>query len=215
MKHHLPVSLVCGVLGAPRSTIYARRRASGQPSRPGPTSPIGATRGWCGWSGKSSGTRRLLGRATARCGPVCVASTACRSAANGCCGCFGARDCWLPNASVAGASRGRMTARSSRRRPTCGGAPTRPWPGPARRVGVGVCLRGSLHRRGLGARGRGGRPLRRPAAGLRRGDRPLGPAGRRHRPRRAAAPRPGDPSTARSTSWARWPGWASPTTPPS
>jgi hypothetical protein len=33
--HHLPVSLVCRVLGAPRSTIYARR-SGGQPGRPGP-----------------------------------------------------------------------------------------------------------------------------------------------------------------------------------
>jgi hypothetical protein len=40
MAHHLPVSLVCRVLGAPRSTIYARRRVSGQPSRPGPVPPI-------------------------------------------------------------------------------------------------------------------------------------------------------------------------------
>ena len=40
MAHHLPVSLVCRVLGAPRSTIYARRRVSGQPGRPGPVPPI-------------------------------------------------------------------------------------------------------------------------------------------------------------------------------
>jgi putative transposase len=41
MEHHLPVSLVCRVLGAARSTIYARRWASGQPGRPGPAPPIG------------------------------------------------------------------------------------------------------------------------------------------------------------------------------
>jgi putative transposase len=39
MDHHLPVSLVCRVLGAPRSTIYARR-SGGQPGRPGPVPPI-------------------------------------------------------------------------------------------------------------------------------------------------------------------------------
>jgi putative transposase len=39
MDHHLPVSLVCRVLGAPRSTIYARR-AGGRPGRPGPVPPI-------------------------------------------------------------------------------------------------------------------------------------------------------------------------------
>jgi putative transposase len=41
MDHHLPVMVVCRVLGAPRSTIYARRRAGGRPGRPGPVPPIG------------------------------------------------------------------------------------------------------------------------------------------------------------------------------
>jgi putative transposase len=36
MERHLPVTVVCRVLGAPRSTIYARRRVGGQPGRPGP-----------------------------------------------------------------------------------------------------------------------------------------------------------------------------------
>jgi hypothetical protein len=40
MAHHLPVAVVCRVLGAPRSSIYARR-AGGQPGRPGPVPPIG------------------------------------------------------------------------------------------------------------------------------------------------------------------------------
>jgi putative transposase len=40
MDHQLPVAVVCRVLGAPRSTIYARR-SSGQPGRPGPVPPIG------------------------------------------------------------------------------------------------------------------------------------------------------------------------------
>jgi putative transposase len=34
------MSLVCRVLGAPRSTIYARRQTGGEPSRPGPVPPI-------------------------------------------------------------------------------------------------------------------------------------------------------------------------------
>jgi putative transposase len=34
------MSLVCRVLGAPRSTIHTRRRAGGQPGRPGPVPPI-------------------------------------------------------------------------------------------------------------------------------------------------------------------------------
>jgi putative transposase len=41
VEHQLPVSLVCRVLGASRSTIYARRRVGGQPGRPGPVPPIG------------------------------------------------------------------------------------------------------------------------------------------------------------------------------
>jgi putative transposase len=41
MEQQLPVAVVCRLLGAPRSTIYARRRVGGQPSRPGPVPPIG------------------------------------------------------------------------------------------------------------------------------------------------------------------------------
>jgi putative transposase len=41
MERHLPVSLVCRVLVAPRSTLYARRRVGGPPGRPGPMPPIG------------------------------------------------------------------------------------------------------------------------------------------------------------------------------
>jgi putative transposase len=38
----LPLALVCRVLGAPRSTVYARRgQAAGPRMRPGPTTPIG------------------------------------------------------------------------------------------------------------------------------------------------------------------------------
>jgi putative transposase len=40
MDHHLPVSLVCGVLGAPRSSVDARRGRSGMPPRPGPATAI-------------------------------------------------------------------------------------------------------------------------------------------------------------------------------
>jgi transposase InsO family protein len=39
MDHQLPVAMVCRVLGAPRSTIYARQ-SGGQPGRPGPVPPI-------------------------------------------------------------------------------------------------------------------------------------------------------------------------------
>ena len=40
MEHRLPVAVVCRVLGAPRSTVYARRGQSGMPPRPGPATPI-------------------------------------------------------------------------------------------------------------------------------------------------------------------------------
>jgi putative transposase len=40
MAYQLPLAVVCRVLGASRSTIYARRRVGGQPSRPGPVPPV-------------------------------------------------------------------------------------------------------------------------------------------------------------------------------
>ena len=41
MEHQLPVSLVCRVLGASRSTIYARRVGAAERGvRPGPAAPI-------------------------------------------------------------------------------------------------------------------------------------------------------------------------------
>jgi putative transposase len=39
MAHQLPVAVVCRVLGAPRSTVYARRQAT-MPARPGPATSI-------------------------------------------------------------------------------------------------------------------------------------------------------------------------------
>ena len=41
MEHNFGVAVVCRVLDASRSTIYARRRAGGQPGRPGPVPPVG------------------------------------------------------------------------------------------------------------------------------------------------------------------------------
>jgi transposase InsO family protein len=40
VEHRLPVAAVCRVLGAPRSTVYARRLAGGQRGRPGPATSI-------------------------------------------------------------------------------------------------------------------------------------------------------------------------------
>jgi hypothetical protein len=39
MAHQLPVAEVCRVLGAPRSTVYARRQSK-LPARPGPATAI-------------------------------------------------------------------------------------------------------------------------------------------------------------------------------
>jgi putative transposase len=40
MERHLQVAVVCRVLGVPRSTVYARRRAGDQPGRRGPVPAI-------------------------------------------------------------------------------------------------------------------------------------------------------------------------------
>ena len=40
MASQLPVAVVCRVLGAPRSTVYARRQSK-LPARPGPATSIG------------------------------------------------------------------------------------------------------------------------------------------------------------------------------
>ena len=40
MEHKLPVAMICRVLGAPRSTVYARRQSK-VPGRPGPATSIG------------------------------------------------------------------------------------------------------------------------------------------------------------------------------
>ena len=40
MAHQLPVAMVCRVLGAPRSSIYARRASAGVRGRPGPATSI-------------------------------------------------------------------------------------------------------------------------------------------------------------------------------
>jgi transposase InsO family protein len=40
MDHQLPLALVCRVLGAPRSSVYARRASAGTGGRPGPATSI-------------------------------------------------------------------------------------------------------------------------------------------------------------------------------
>jgi hypothetical protein len=43
MDRHLPVAVVCRVLGAPRSTVYARRARTDPLVRPGPATSISDT----------------------------------------------------------------------------------------------------------------------------------------------------------------------------
>ena len=40
MEHHLALAVVCRVLGAPRSSVYARRAQAGARGRPGPAISI-------------------------------------------------------------------------------------------------------------------------------------------------------------------------------
>jgi len=133
----------------------------------------------------------LLGRATERSGLGCVASTACGSAANGCCGCCAARDCWLPSGSVVAGDHGRTTARSSPRPQPALGHRRHHGLDSLGRVGVGLRGCGSLPRRGVGARGQDRGSVRCPAAGRRRRHRPLGPARRGRGPWAVATPRLG------------------------
>jgi hypothetical protein len=112
MGHHLPVSLVCRVLGAPRSTVYARR-SGGQPGRPGPVPPIDDSElvrlirqvlKDSPFAGE--GYRKVRARLRREHGV--------QVSGNESCGCSAGRACWRPSESVGGAGHGPMTARSSR-----------------------------------------------------------------------------------------------------
>jgi hypothetical protein len=131
-----PVAVVCRVLGAPRSSIYARRASAGARGRPGPATAISdpdlvglihqvlAVSPFAG-----EGYRTVRARLRRQHGV--------RVSGNGSCGGPAGKASWRPSGSVAGANRGPMTARSSPTCPTSAGAPTRPWPGPAAMGGCG------------------------------------------------------------------------------
>jgi hypothetical protein len=74
MAHQLPVAVVCRVLGAPRSSVYARRHAQ-QRARPGPAASI-SDPDLVDLIRQVLVASPLLVRAIARCGPGCAASTA-------------------------------------------------------------------------------------------------------------------------------------------
>jgi len=73
MAQQLPVALVCRVLGAPRSTVYARRQSK-LPARPGPATSI-SDPDLVGLIHQVLAAHRSLARAIARSGPGSAAST--------------------------------------------------------------------------------------------------------------------------------------------
>ena len=213
MEQQRPVATVCRVLGAHRSTVYARRGRSGRPPRPGPATMISddelvvlIRRVRAGSLFAGEGYRKVRAR-LGREHDVRVSGKRVLRLLR--------REGLLAPQRVRGRRKPRpTTARSSRRHPPGAGAPTPRWPGPAPTAGVGVHGGGPRHRRGVDPCGQGRRPVRRlqPVydavvdrwgrldAGIARGLQLRHDWGR---------------NTARPTSWARLAGWASPTTPPS
>jgi putative transposase len=136
MEHHLPVSLVCRVLGAARLTIYARRWASGQPGRPGPAPPIG-----------DEELRRLIRRVLTDSPFAGEGDRKVRARLRREHGVHASGKRVLRLLRQAGLlapqrARGRRKPRPHDgtiipRRPTCAGALTRPWPGPGSTGGCG------------------------------------------------------------------------------
>jgi hypothetical protein len=137
MASQLPVAVVCRVLGAPRSSVYARRAQAAVPGRPsGPATSIsdsdllGLIRQVLDASPfAGEGYRKIRARLRRERGVRVSGKRVLRLLR---------QEGWLaPSESVAGASRTPMTARSSLRRPISVGAPMRPWPGPAATGGYG------------------------------------------------------------------------------
>jgi HTH-like domain len=166
MEHQLPVAVVCRVLDAPRSTVYARRARTDPLVRPGPATSISdpdllglihqvlAVSPFAG-----EGYRKIRARLRREHGIRVSGKRVLRL---------------LRGAGLLAPqrARGRRKPRPHDGTIIPGGA--QPALGyrcdhgldAQRRVGVGVRLRGPLHRRGVGTRGQDRRPLRRPAAGL-------------------------------------------------
>ena len=166
MEHQLPLAVVCRVLGAPRSSVYARRGPSwwlwpagpghlDQRPRPGRADPPGP--GGSPFAGE--GYRKVRARLRREHGVRVSGKRVLRLLR---------REGLLAPQRVRGRRKPRLhdgTIIPDGAQPALG---HRRHHGldPDRRLGVGVCLCGSLHRRGLDPRGQGRRPLRRPAAGL-------------------------------------------------
>ena len=145
MEHNLRVAVVCWVLGAPRSTIDARRRAGGQPGRPGPVPPIGdeelvrlIRRVLADSPFAGEGYRKVRARLRREHGVHVSGKRVLRLLR---------REGLLAPQRVRGRRKPRphdgTIILSSR---IWVGAPMRPWLDPNRWLGVGGCLRGPLHR---------------------------------------------------------------------
>jgi putative transposase len=113
MERELPLALVCRVLGAPRSSIYARRVRGDHHGRPGPATSISDTdllrlirQVLLAAPFAGEGYRKVRARLRRE----YAASTAWAWVANGYCACCEVRGCWRPSGSVAAARRVRMTA---------------------------------------------------------------------------------------------------------
>jgi HTH-like domain len=148
MERQLPVAVVCRVLGASRSTVYARRQAKVS-ARPGPVTSIsdpdlleliGQVLVSSPFAGE--GYRKLRARLRREHGVHVSGKRVLRLLRR--------EGCWRRSGSVAAVGRVRTTARSSLTGRTSGGHGRHHGPDPQRRMGMGVCLGGSLHRRGVG-----------------------------------------------------------------
>jgi hypothetical protein len=136
MAHQLPVAVVCRVLGAPRSSVYARRAQAGGGGRPGPATSISdpdllrlIRQVLVASPFAGEGYRKIRARLRRQHGVWVSGKRVLRLLRQ--------EGLLAPSGSVAGASHDRMTAPSSPRRRMCAGAPTPPWPGPGQTAGCG------------------------------------------------------------------------------
>ena len=165
MEHNLHLAVVCRVLDASRSTVYARRAHTDPLARPGPATSISddqlvrlLRRVLADSPFAGEGYRKLRARLRREHGVQISGKRVLRLLRQ--------EGLLAPSGSVAAASPGLMTARSSRGAEPAVGHRRDHGLDPDRRLGVGVLRGGSLHRRGVGACGQDRRPLRRPPAGL-------------------------------------------------
>jgi hypothetical protein len=136
MASQLPVAVGCRVLGAPRSSLYARRASASAGGRSGPATSI-SDRDLVELIRQVLDASPFAGEGYRKVRARLGRERGVHVSGNGCCACSDGRGCGRPSGSGAAANPARMTARSSLRHPTSAGAPTPPWPGPAATAGWG------------------------------------------------------------------------------